>query len=321
MPEEDYKDGQKHITQYFTGGSQKIVNIKLKKHPRSLLKDESIPMRRVEEHESIFDIIMPWKTEQKEEEKKQQQLKGKGRGWKKSVLDDKKQKSIMDFMPNKSQSSLSSQNQAPSTQKKEEEEEEDAEQLKRLAKVKKVVDVQKLNLCKLSKDVQGILINPKWKPSTQLMPSANEGAKEEEIGTYKATTFQDIEKSKKKQQMNQKDSSLKGTEEGKDEESEQEDEEEEKFLAGISSQANSQGSANNRGVSQGITMEDFKQLKFPPALMKDGMLFIWVEKEYIFDVICHLENENFYYVENVCWVMLDESMRKGNLSQNYSDRG
>ena len=39
--------------------------------------------------------------------------------------------------------------------------------------------------------------------------------------------------------------------------------------------------------------------------MKDGMIFIWVEKEYISDIIVHLESMGFYYVENVCYVMLN----------------
>lgn len=31
----------------------------------------------------------------------------------------------------------------------------------------------------------------------------------------------------------------------------------------------------------GVTLRDFKQLKIPENVMKDGMLFIWVEKEFI----------------------------------------
>lgn len=45
--------------------------------------------------------------------------------------------------------------------------------------------------------------------------------------------------------------------------------------------------------------------------MKDGMLFVWVEKEYIRDVCIFFESQNFYYVENMCWVMLDQDMKKG----------
>lgn len=42
--------------------------------------------------------------------------------------------------------------------------------------------------------------------------------------------------------------------------------------------------------------------------MKDGIIFIWVEKEYISPVIKHLETQDFSYVENVCYVMLNKEM-------------
>lgn len=44
--------------------------------------------------------------------------------------------------------------------------------------------------------------------------------------------------------------------------------------------------------------------------MKDGMIFIWVEKEYIYDICVHLETQGFQYVENVCYVMLEPNMEK-----------
>ena len=49
--------------------------------------------------------------------------------------------------------------------------------------------------------------------------------------------------------------------------------------------------------------------------MKDGMLFIWVEKEYISAIIKHLETMNLFYVENVCYVMIDREMEKGKLER------
>lgn len=61
----------------------------------------------------------------------------------------------------------------------------------------------------------------------------------------------------------------------------------------------------------GVTIEDFKKLTIPDSVMKDGMIFIWVEKEHIAEIICHLETQNFFYVENVCYVMLDPNMRRG----------
>jgi hypothetical protein len=45
--------------------------------------------------------------------------------------------------------------------------------------------------------------------------------------------------------------------------------------------------------------------------MLDGLVFVWVEKEILSSVIKILEKQDLTYVENVCWVMLDESKRKG----------
>lgn len=58
-------------------------------------------------------------------------------------------------------------------------------------------------------------------------------------------------------------------------------------------------------------MKEFSQLVIPKSVMQDGILFIWVEKEYIMDVVKFLESQDFYYVENMCWVMLDEKMKEG----------
>ena len=56
-----------------------------------------------------------------------------------------------------------------------------------------------------------------------------------------------------------------------------------------------------------ISIEDFKQkFRVPKEVMKDGLVFIWVEKEIIHDIILCLEKEDFFYVENVCYVMLDQ---------------
>ena len=58
-------------------------------------------------------------------------------------------------------------------------------------------------------------------------------------------------------------------------------------------------------------MVEFSQLIIPKSVMSDGILFIWVEKEYIMEVVTFLEAQEFYYVENMCWVMLDETMKEG----------
>lgn len=61
-------------------------------------------------------------------------------------------------------------------------------------------------------------------------------------------------------------------------------------------------------------MQEFSQLVIPKSVMQDGILFIWVEKEYIMDVCKFLEGQDFYYVENMCWVMLDENMKAGKIN-------
>jgi hypothetical protein len=45
--------------------------------------------------------------------------------------------------------------------------------------------------------------------------------------------------------------------------------------------------------------------------MIDGLVFVWVEKEIISPIIRTLEKQDLIYVENVCWVMLDQTKCKG----------
>lgn len=73
-----------------------------------------------------------------------------------------------------------------------------------------------------------------------------------------------------------------------------------------------------------LSIEQFKEFSIPASVMKDGLLFIWVEKEIISDVIKSLEAQEFFYVENVCFVMLDQaakssidSTRKIDISASY----
>lgn len=58
-------------------------------------------------------------------------------------------------------------------------------------------------------------------------------------------------------------------------------------------------------------MKEFRELNFLAKLMSDGILFVWVEKEYISEVFKFLEDQKFYYVENMVWVMLNKEMKKG----------
>ena len=72
-------------------------------------------------------------------------------------------------------------------------------------------------------------------------------------------------------------------------------------------QADSKKNKNGR-----ISIEDFvANFKIPTSVMKDGLVFIWVEKEIISDLIKCFEAQNFFYVENVCYIMLDQNRKEG----------
>lgn len=43
--------------------------------------------------------------------------------------------------------------------------------------------------------------------------------------------------------------------------------------------------------------------------MKDGIVFLWIEKELIAEIIKIMEQKDFYFIESLCWVMLDETKR------------
>ena len=62
---------------------------------------------------------------------------------------------------------------------------------------------------------------------------------------------------------------------------------------------------------KGVDVKTLMKLQIPDAVMREGILFIWVEKELISMLLDHFETQGFVYVENVAYVMLDESNRKG----------
>ncbi len=39
--------------------------------------------------------------------------------------------------------------------------------------------------------------------------------------------------------------------------------------------------------------------------MRDGILFIWVEKELMYEIILFFETQGFAYIENLCHIKLD----------------
>jgi hypothetical protein len=56
-----------------------------------------------------------------------------------------------------------------------------------------------------------------------------------------------------------------------------------------------------------FNFENFTKIKLPLNKMKEGLIFIWAEKEYISDLVYFFENKNIKYVENLIWVTLDSS--------------
>lgn len=67
-----------------------------------------------------------------------------------------------------------------------------------------------------------------------------------------------------------------------------------------------------------INIKDFTQnFDIPTSVMKDGLVFIWVEKEIIFELIKFFEEQDFTYVENVCYVMLDQNQKKSKSNNKH----
>ena len=62
---------------------------------------------------------------------------------------------------------------------------------------------------------------------------------------------------------------------------------------------------------------DFQKLKIPTTVMKDGLLFVWINKSHIYEIIMHMEQQDFYYVENVSYVMLDQNFKQGKYFKQF----
>ncbi len=60
-----------------------------------------------------------------------------------------------------------------------------------------------------------------------------------------------------------------------------------------------------------MDIKTLMKLQIPDSVMREGILFIWVEKELISMVLDHFETQGFLYVENVAYVMLDKKKQKG----------
>lgn len=53
--------------------------------------------------------------------------------------------------------------------------------------------------------------------------------------------------------------------------------------------------------------------------MRDGILFIWVEKELIYEIIKFFEEQKFDYIENLCHAILDPAQYNSTLKMTNTD--
>lgn len=53
--------------------------------------------------------------------------------------------------------------------------------------------------------------------------------------------------------------------------------------------------------------------------MKDGILFVWAEKELIYEIIIHFETQGFAYIENLCHIFLDPNECESVKAYNNTD--
>lgn len=194
-------------------GNSVTTPVKLSKHHLSLWRDQTLMPKLVEAEKEgdIFTIIMPWVKEQQDEDRDHPKIQPKPKGPVQSTLN---------FGP-KSQKATPT----PAETKTAEKTEEPMKVIDKPKQVLKIKDVASFNFefvardrLVIMKDVEGILMSPKWAPHR-----------------YDTTLKQLI--------------------------------------------------AVKTDEPDIITIDEFKKLKIPDTVMRDGILFIWVEKELIHEII------------------------------------
>ena len=218
----------------------------------SLLKEGVSFIRQLPDlSQSIFTIIMPWRQEQEDEERKKQNKM-------KQTQARDKQQSLLSWVGKKG----TDKTQGARTITKEEEKyqqqlydgdlDENSDDFLKLQKVVKVKEVQKVRFQDYTQNAQAILINPKWRECDHFTKIVKLNSQSSSQGGEKKTT----------QDATPKDEDSDSDQESKNPSSK---------------------------AFKGISMEEFSQLVIPKTVMQDGILFIWVEKEYIMDVCKFLE--------------------------------
>ena len=74
-------------------------------------------------------------------------------------------------------------------------------------------------------------------------------------------------------------------------------------------QAGKEEFKESREAFSGLKIEELKKLFIPADVMKEGLLFIWAEKELIGQIINHFETQGFEYVENMVYIMLNPDLK------------
>ena len=238
---------------------------------------------------------MPWVAEQKEEEKKRQAAQKTAHGKNSAAT----QKSISAFFkpkPGQQKKSVKEKEDSDAEMQEEEKKEDtrfdEDQKLALLSKVVKSGCVETFNweftdrkfvngktsdvtVSRKVQDIQAILINPKW---------AEHG-----YDTFSSTTTAS-------QNSAENTGSIKQNRQAK--------------AALKPQQAQKSDFEEQRSAYSGLRIEQLKKLVIPPEVMKEGMLFIWAEKELISEILDHFEPQGFEYVENMVYVMLDSEMRQ-----------
>lgn len=58
------------------------------------------------------------------------------------------------------------------------------------------------------------------------------------------------------------------------------------------------------------------KVQIPWNKIKEGLAFIWIEKEYLFDTLKLFEKNEFGYVENLTWIKLDPFKIETSMNNN-----
>ena len=140
--EVDLVKGQTHLDRFFSGNNPTVKSNfqigKPKRHPKSLIKAESIRGRILDSKESIFDIIMPWRAELAAEEVK----KNKSHRQEKQGL---KQTNLLAFMPQKQKSGKAKSSQdSTDKSKKDGDETDEEEKMIKASKVHKLKEIESI---------------------------------------------------------------------------------------------------------------------------------------------------------------------------------